>query len=124
MLGAFAAVAMLLGTVGIYGVVSYTVAQRTHEIGVRMALGAGTGNVLSLIVGHALKLTIIGVVVGLPAAFVLSRLTESLLFGVTPTDPATFVAIPLLLVAAATLASYIPARRATKIDPVIALRYE
>ncbi|HEU4508115.1 MAG TPA: ABC transporter permease [Pyrinomonadaceae bacterium] len=124
MLGVFAAVAMLLGTVGIYGVVSYTVAQRTHEIGVRMALGAGTGNVLSLIVGHALKLTLIGVLVGLPVAFVLSRLTESLLFGVTPTDPATFVAIPLMLIAAAALASYLPARRATRIDPVIALRYE
>lgn len=124
MLGAFAAVAMILGTVGIYGVVSYTVAQRTHEIGVRMALGAGTGSVLSLIVGHALKLTLIGVVVGLPAAFVLSRLTESLLFGVTPTDPATFVAIPLVLIAAATVASYLPARRATRINPVIALRYE
>jgi predicted permease len=124
LLGAFAAVAMLLGTVGIYGVMSYTVAQRKHEIGVRMALGAGTGSVLRLIVAHGLKLTLIGVVVGLAAAFVLSRVMESLLFGITATDPATFVAIPLVLVAAATLASYVPARRATKIDPVIALRYE
>jgi predicted permease len=124
LLGTFAAVAMLLGTVGIYGVMSYTVAQRKHEIGVRMALGAGTGNVVSLIVGHGLKLTLIGVVVGLAAAFVLSRVMQSLLFGITATDPATFIAIPLVLMAAATLASYVPARRASKIDPVIALRYE
>ncbi len=124
LLGAFAAVAMLLGTVGIYGVMSYTVAQRKHEIGVRMALGAGTRSLLILIVGHGLKLTLIGVVIGLAAAFVLSRVMESLLFGITATDPATFVAIPLVLVAAATLASYVPARRATRIDPVIALRYE
>jgi predicted permease len=124
LLGIFAGVAMLLGAVGIYGVVSYSVAQRAHEIGVRMALGARTSNVLRMIVGHGLKLVLIGVAIGLLAASILTRLMESLLFGISATDPVTFVAIPVLLVGAATLASYIPARRATRIDPLRALRYE
>lgn len=124
LLGIFAGVAMLLGTVGIYGVVSYSVAQRTHDIGVRMALGAQRSNVLRMIVGHGLKLVLIGVAIGLVAAYILTRLMQSLLFGISATDPATFVAVPVVLVAAATLASYIPARRATRIDPLTALRYE
>jgi putative ABC transport system permease protein len=124
LLGIFAGVAMLLGAVGIYGVVSYSVAQRAHEIGVRMALGARRSNVLKMVVGHGLKLVLIGVAIGLVAASILTRLMESLLFNISATDPATFVAIPVVLVVAAVLASYIPARRATRIDPLRALRYE
>ncbi len=124
LLAIFASVALVLAAVGIYGVMSYSVAQRTHEIGIRMALGAQTTAVLKLAVGYGVKLVVAGIAIGLVAAFALTRVMSTLLFGVTATDPTTFTLISLLLVAVAAIASYIPARRATRVNPIIALRYE
>jgi putative ABC transport system permease protein len=120
----FAAVALLLASINIYGVLSYAVSQRTSEMGIRMALGAKRRNVLTLIIGQGFKLIIIGLVAGLIGAFGLTRLMITLLFNVSSTDPATFAVVAVLLTLTALAACYIPARRATRINPLIALRYE
>jgi putative ABC transport system permease protein len=124
LMGVFAALALALASVGIYGVVSYSVSQRTHEVGVRMALGAERIDVLRLVVGQGMSLTGIGLGIGLGGAVALTRFLSSFLFGVHPTDFITFAAVALTLAGVALLATYIPARRAMKVDPMVALRYE
>jgi putative ABC transport system permease protein len=124
LLGAFALLALLLATIGVYGIISYSVGQRTHEIGIRMALGARTADVMRLVMRKGLVLTVAGIGLGVVGSLALTRFLKSLLFGVTPTDKVTFVAVGLILLVAALLACLIPARRAAKVDPLVALKYE
>ena len=120
----FSAVALVLAAVGLYGIIAYTVARRTHEIGIRMALGAGRKEILGLVMRRAVLLTAAGIAIGLVTAFAVTRMIESLLFEIDPHDPLTFAGIAALLAVIALVASYLPAFRATRVDPVVALRYE
>jgi putative ABC transport system permease protein len=124
LLGLFSVLALVLAAIGIYGVISYSVAQRTQEIGIRMALGAARGDVLKMILLQGVRIAAAGIAIGMIASFVLTRYLETLLFQVSPGDPATFGAVAAVLAAVALLACYIPARRTLRVDPMTALRYE
>ena len=124
LLGLFAAIALLLAAMGIYGVMSYSVEQRTHEIGIRTALGATRRDTLNLVLFQALRITMVGLAAGIAAAFGLTRLLNAQLFGVKPSDPLTFTAVPLILLLVALAAACIPALRASRVDPLVALRHE
>jgi len=124
LLASFAGLALVLAAVGIYGVIAYSVTQRTHEIGIRMALGAGPHSMITLIVGEGAVLALIGIGLGVVASLILTRLIANFLFGVAATDPAIFCGVSMLLTVVALGGCYIPARRAAKVDPIVALRYE
>ena len=124
LMGTFGTIALALAAVGVYGVMAYSVAERRHEIGIRMALGARRSNVLRNILGRGLRLTAAGLAIGVPAALALAQLLANFFYGVSTWDPMTFIGMPCTLAAIALVASYIPARRATKVDPVVVLRYE
>jgi ABC-type antimicrobial peptide transport system permease subunit len=124
LLGVFGSIGLLLAAVGIFGVISYSVSRRTRELGIRVALGAQPGSVLGMILRQALALTLIGIAVGVPCTLATARLITHLLFNVTPYDPVTLVLVSLVLLAVGALAGYIPAQRAMRVDPVVALRHE
>jgi putative ABC transport system permease protein len=124
MMGVLGIIALVLASVGVYGVMSYAVSERTNEIGIRMAMGATGNDIQRMVLGKGALLTLVGMGIGLPVAFVLANALSSLLFGVKAADPIAFIVLPLVLAAVATLASYLPARRAVRVDPIIALRYE
>jgi ABC-type antimicrobial peptide transport system permease subunit len=124
MMGVLGIIALVLAAVGVYGVMSNAVSERTNEIGIRMAMGATASDIQRLVLGRGALLTLIGMGIGLPIAFLLANALSSLLFGVKAADPVAFIVLPLVLAAVATLASYLPARRAVRVDPITALRYE
>jgi putative ABC transport system permease protein len=124
LMGIFAGVGLILVTIGVYSVIAYATARRTHEIGIRMALGAQPQNILGLIVGQGARMAIAGVILGLAASFAVTRLLRSMLFEVQPSDPLIFAGVSVLLLAITLLACYIPARRAMRVDPMVALHYE
>jgi putative ABC transport system permease protein len=124
MMAVLGAIALVLASVGVFGVMSYSVSERTHEIGIRMSMGAQTGNVLALVLRSGMLLTMLGLAIGLPVAYLLAQALSSLLYGVQAADPASFIGLPLLLLAVAGIACYLPARRAAHLDPLQALRHD